>query len=147
MQVRAGAGVAESDRLPTPTVRIGVSEIFLDVFHTECRILLVPNVVSRVLRIIKKRVGKITERMQRMRRREHDGVDFANGEHGVEIAHRLQPVLRGEALDALGVAADGMREAQLAAFALHRVHEGPAPAAETDDCRPGHRFLSAVRLW
>jgi len=50
----------------------------------------------------------------------------------------FQTMLRGELPYARRIAADRMREAQLIALALHRIHQGLAPAAEPDNCRCDH---------
>src|SRR5436190_6070526 len=82
-----------------------------------------------------------------MRRREHDGVDRGILEHRRERADGFETVLCGEIAHPRGIAADGMRKAQLLALALHRIDQGLAPAAEPYDCRADHRFSWAERLW
>jgi hypothetical protein len=77
--------------------------------------------------------------VQRMRRRDHDRVDAAVGDHRGGLGDELESVLGRKVAVRFGVAADRAGKVQPIASALNRLDKGLAPPAETDDRGVDHR--------
>src|SRR5262249_34107878 len=84
--------------------------------------------------------------VQRVRARQHDGIDAGVDKHLLEPANELDAITGSVVAQPIGVAADGVGEAQPVALALDRLDERLTPPAKADDRgvdhRPGRRQLS-----
>src|SRR6266403_3058383 len=87
------------------------------------------------------RTGNHLWRMQRMRRRQQDGVDAAICEDGVEIGCQLKMMFGAKVLRAFEVGLHGTQDLQT--FVAERgLDETAAPAAEADDRCADHLITS-----
>ena len=76
--------------------------------------------------------------VNRMRRRQHDGVDGGIGQHRIVIGSQRQPLGRGVILDLRWRARDGTRKPDGVGPFAERIDQRLAPATEADNGRVYH---------